>query len=59
MKTIAHNKKVWEKPAIDLMNIKRDTFSGSGNKAEGVDGDPGQSGKNFFPRSGKSRGARP
>lgn len=34
MKTKARNKKVWEKPVIDLMKINRDTFSGSGEMGE-------------------------
>lgn len=33
-RNVSNNKKAWEKPAIDLMNIKRDTFGGSGINAE-------------------------
>ena len=54
MKTIARNKKVWEKPAIDLMNIKRDTFSGSGQAAE--KDNPGDHAK--YPKAKNSRGSR-
>ena len=38
-----NNKKVWEKPAIDLMNIKRDTFGGSGTSID--KGNPGGEGQ--------------
>ena len=34
MKSSTRNKKVWEKPLVDRMNIKRDTFGGSGLNAE-------------------------
>jgi hypothetical protein len=49
-----NNKKVWEKPAIDLMNIKRDTFSGSGQAPE--KGNPGDQAK--YPTATPSRGSR-
>ena len=49
-----NNKKAWEKPAIDLMNIKRDTFGGSGNAAEG--GNPDST--KWRQKTTKSRGSR-
>lgn len=37
MKTQEYKKKVWTKPAVQVLNIKKDTFSGSGTGAEGAD----------------------
>ena len=54
MKSSTRNKKVWEKPLIDRMNIKRDTFSGSGQASE--KGNPGDQAK--FPTATGSRGGR-
>jgi hypothetical protein len=34
MKNPKNIKKIWQKPAIQLLNIKRDTFSGSALGAE-------------------------
>jgi hypothetical protein len=36
MKTQENKKKVWTKPAVQALNIKKDTFSGSGEGAEGA-----------------------
>jgi len=36
MKTLKNNKKNWSKPEIQILNIKKDTFSGSGAKGENV-----------------------
>lgn len=34
MKKQNNKKKVWVKPGVQILNIKKDTFSGSGNGAE-------------------------
>ncbi len=34
MKASDTNKKVWVKPEVHVLNIKKDTFSGSGRGAE-------------------------
>ena len=34
MKTLKNNKKTWQKPVIQILNIKKDTFSGSLGNAE-------------------------
>lgn len=36
MKTIVLNKKVWRKPAVHSLNIRKDTFGGSVNGPEGA-----------------------
>ncbi len=36
MKPRLDKKKVWIKPAVQILNIKKDTFSGSGYGAEGA-----------------------
>ncbi len=36
MKVKEHKKKVWTKPVVMALNIKRDTFSGSSLGAEGA-----------------------
>jgi hypothetical protein len=36
MKTLENKKKVWIKPEVHVLNIKKDTFSGSGSGAEGA-----------------------
>jgi len=54
MKTKARNKKVWEKPLVDLMKINRDTFGGSGNAAEGS----GPDSSKWRPAAVNSRGGR-
>ena len=37
MKTTDNKKKTWAKPAVNALNIKKDTFSGSITGAEGAD----------------------
>lgn len=34
MNTQGYKKKVWAKPTVQILNIKKDTFSGSGSGAE-------------------------
>jgi hypothetical protein len=36
MKTPDNKKKTWAKPAVHVLNIKKDTFSGSISGAEGA-----------------------
>lgn len=42
MEKLAPKKKAWLKPEVHVLNIKKDTFSGSGSGAEEVfkDGPP-------------------
>jgi hypothetical protein len=36
MKAKADKKKIWKKPVVISLNIRKDTFSGSGYGAEGA-----------------------